>query len=314
MSDVQSAGLFLARELEQKLPKLYEKKYPQYWGAEGMFHLASPTLERGTASVTESIIEGRGEALPMVEYNTSFPTNTVGIQEASFKVMDFVSSIDYTLLELWAAEKAGKDVVSAKLRQAYKTMQERMHRHVVFGNSRYGHQGLISNSLVANITSTYNPNTSTWQQDLDFFRANMADLADSTNGTAQTGYVAIPPKLRFKLASTYQAGDSGATVLQALMNNFGVENGGFLKGIVGLNECRHSELEREGVNVAGTNLDRAMFIPDTEDYMERLYYPLVQLPAERRDTVFRVILIQGTSEIISHYPKEARYVSFTRML
>ena len=314
MSDVNSAGIYLSRELEHRLPKLYEKKYPQYWAAEGMFHKSSATLEQGAASVTEQIIEGRGEALPLTDYNTDFPTNQVAINETYFKVIDFVTRINYTILELWAAEKAGKDIVSLRLNQAYKTMQERIHRHAVFGNARYNHQGLFSSSLVTNTISAYNPNTSTWQQDLDFFRSAMSDLADSVNNTAQTGYVLIPPKLRFKLASTYQTGDSGATVLAALMENFGVANGGFLKGIIGANECRAVELEREGVNAAGSNLDRIMFIPDSEDYAERLYYPVFQTAPELKDLQYQVILVQGTSEIIFHLPKEARYYSFTRML
>jgi hypothetical protein len=314
MSDVQNAGIFLARELEQKLPTVYEQKFPQYWAAEGMFHQASATLERGAASVTETIIEGRGEALPLAEYNSSFPTNEVASADTTFKVIDFVTTIEYTFQQLWAAEKAGKDLVGLKLRQAYKTMQEKIHRHAVFGNSKYGHQGLFGNNLVTTIASAYNPNTSTWQQDLDFFRAQLSDLADSINNTAQTGYILISPKLRFKLASTYQTGDSGATVLQALMQNFGIENGGFLKGIIGANECRAAELELNGVQIAGTNLDRVVFVPDTQDYMERLYYPVIQEAPQLRDLSYRVFLLQGTSEIIAHYPKEARYVTHTRML
>jgi hypothetical protein len=279
-----------------------------------MYHKASATLERGTASVTEQIIEGRGEALPLTDYNTDFPTNQVAINEASFKVIDFVTRINYTILELWAAEKAGKDIVSLRLNQAYKTMQERMHRHAVFGNTRYNHTGLFGSAAVTNVISAYNPNTATWQQDLDFFRTQLSDLADSINNTAQTGYIMIPPKLRFKLASTYQTGDSGATVMQALMDNFGTANGGFLKGIIGANECRAVELEREGINAAGANLDRIVFIPDSEDYSERLYYPVFVTAPEIKDLQWQIILVQGTTEQIFHLPKEARYVSVTKML
>lgn len=314
MSDVQSAGIFLSRELEQKLPKVYGQKFPQFWAAEGMYHQANGTLERGTASVVESIENGRGEALPLVDYQSNFPTNEVGQAESTFKVIDFVTSVEYTILQLWAAEKAGKDIVSMKINRAYKTMQERIHRHAVFGSAKYGHKGLFSNPGTQNVASAYNPNTSTWQQDLDFFRNQLADLADSVNNVSQTAYLLIPPKLRFKLASTYQTGDSGATVLQALLDNFGTANGGFLKGIIGVNECRAVELEREGVNIVGTNLDRIVMLPDTADFAERLYYPMTPLPLERDGTTFRSLFIQGTSEAIFHYPREARYVSFTRML
>lgn len=314
MSDVNSAGVYLSRQLEMVIPTLFEKKYPALWAAEGKYHNAQANLGKSKTSIIERIIEQRGEALPLTEFNTDYPGVEVGISETSFKVQDFVTSVPYSLKELWASEETDTDIVGLKLRTAYDVMQERIHRNAVFGNPRYSQSGLFSNPSVSNVISPYNPNTATWQQHLDFFAQQLSDIADVNNNTANVGSILIPPKLRFKLASIYQNGDSGATVMQALMDNFGTQSGGFLTGIFPCNECRASELEREGVNIAGSNLDRVVFIPEDLKFASRHFYPVFTSEPQLRDMHYRIFLIQGSSEMVIHYPKEIRYVSFTRVI
>ena len=62
-ADIANAGNYLNRELEQKMPGIYEKKYAQLWAEEGEIITSSGTLQEGTTTVLEEIVETVGEAM-----------------------------------------------------------------------------------------------------------------------------------------------------------------------------------------------------------------------------------------------------------
>lgn len=311
--DINTAGMFLRRELEQKLPKVYEKKYTNLWADQGLYLPASPTLELGTEFITEEILESVGRADEVTEIAMDGNTVSVSASEARFNVHVFRANYNYSVLKLHAAQKAGKDINGRHAAAADRAIRQRVHDLAVFGSAKRQSAGLFNNPLVPVEATAYNANTATFQQHVDFV-ANICSTVEDRNAlTSSIGYLFVPNKLLYKWKQTYQT-NAGNTVYEALMNNFGEQNGGTIKQIVGVNECRVSELIANGVLAPGATTDRVVFMSADPDVVERIYYPPITMPPQLYDMNYRVITFMATSQTIMHLPEANAYVNIPQVL
>jgi hypothetical protein len=312
-SDIANAGSFLERELLQRLPRVYEKRYASLWAEEGMYLIIGGSLEEYAETIEAEILETVGEAEEYSDMSGDIPVVSSSITTENFNVHIFAVATSHSILKLSASQKAGRNVQAIDLVAVDRALRQKVHKVAVFGDKKRGSEGFFNNSKVPTTASSYNPNTATWQDHLDFYADTMAAIADRNELTESTAWILLPNKLRSKLGTTYQNGDSGKSVLEAIMENFGTSGGGTLKGIVRLNESRADILERFGVHPVGTNKDRIVFVPENEDVVERLGDSPQYMPPQLVDMNYKTVFFHRTSETMVHYPDAMEYVDVARV-
>ncbi|MGL5076888.1 MAG: major capsid family protein [Waterburya sp.] len=312
--DIASAGMFLQRELEQKLTKVYEKKYANLWAEQGQYLTARPDLQLGAEFITEEVIESVGRADEISELAMDGSTVSVSATEFRFNTHVFATSYNYSILKLNAARFAKKDINARLAVAADRAIRQRIHDLAVFGSTKRQSSGLFNDANVPVEATSYNPNTATFQQHIDFVAQICSNVEDRNSLTENVGTLLVPNKLLYRWKQQYQSNDSGKTVYSAIMDNFGSGSGGSITTIAGVNECKSSELIANGVLPVGSVLDRVIFLPSDPDAVERLYYPPMTLAPQLNGMNFRVITFAGTSQTIIHTPQALAYVNIPTVL
>jgi hypothetical protein len=298
-SDIKNAGSFLSRELKQILPNVYEKKYAPLWAEQGMYIPAAPTLEEGVESISEEIVESVGEAVELSDLTDDFPTSSSSIREFDFNAHTFIAGYSYTVLQLKAWERAGRNISAQRIAATDRALRQKVHELALFGSKKRGSKGLYNNPDVPVGASGYNPNTSSWQDDIDFIAETISLIQDRNELTEDIGLILVPNKLRRKWTTKYQSQDSGKTVIQAIEENHNIM-------IAAVNESRADILNKYGILPDATK-DRLIFLPQSSDALERLYFPPGYMPPQLIGMSYKVCAYIGSSETIVHYPEAMQY-------
>lgn len=311
-TDAPGAGMFLSRQLEQRFSMVFEPRYPQYWAEEGMYFPATADLEVGAEALIEETADSSGGTAFLSDTADDFPLVDASISEKSFKTYSLVAGAGWTVEELNKDAKAGRNIRLHRMNALKRSFAERIHNLSVFGDSDRGYTGLLSSTDVPLNSSSYNPNTASFQDHIDFFTEEYTAVRASTNLVAFPDTVLIPEKLRAKWASTVLSG-TNISVLSFIMDNYGQSAGGSLRRIVTVNEVQSSFLEDNGVHAASTNKDRMMILPADPQAVERKFYAMNYLEPQLRGLKWIVPAYCGSSEVIFHYPDSCRYTDFAKV-
>ena len=307
----RQAGNFLGRQLEQKLPKLYEKKFPRKWAYEGAYLPAIPDLEMGAETLVEETITETGEASIYSDLTDDIATAEIVTEEFDFRAVCVVSCIKYSVLQLLKAQKAGRDIRTRKLGAGMRSIAERIHRLAVFGSAKHGMQGMFNSRNIPKDISSYDPNTATFDDHLDFAVDNMTRVENDSNNTEGVRTIMLPTNVRKQWAKSRTGGTSDS-VIKYLFENFGTQAGGTLQNIVTINEARSDQLEQQGVLTPGSNQDLIFFSSQDPESLERHFYPIDQLEPQLHGMTYKVYMFGGTSEMVDHYPEGNLEVLITK--
>lgn len=315
--DILLAGSFLERQLLQALPTVYNKSYAPLWAEEGDIIPVVGQLQDYAHDVESRFIEGTGKALEYVDRTNDIPIVSRAIGSDRHTVHMFSIATEHSIRELAAMRQLDKDIPNNASELAYvnRALRQSVHELLVYGSAQRSRTGLINNINVPTTLSGYNPNTTTFQQDVDFISNQLTAIQDrNTLAGGSTGYILLTNKLRAKYARTYELGGGGRSVLEAIIANFGTATGGTLKGFKAVNEVRATFLERFGVKPVGANQERMVFIPDDSEAIQRLAGASDFLQPQPVDLRFRTIHFLTTTETIIIHPQSLQYVDFTQML
>jgi hypothetical protein len=311
---INQAANFFSRELEQKLPKIWEQQYANLWAENGLYLPAPSVLEEGTTSISEEVMESVGRAQEISDLTDDIPTVSVSIAEAQFKVHHFALAYHYSILELAREAKAGRSLQTQRIKAVDRGLRQRVNDLLLFGDKKRGSQGLYNLNGIPLSATAYNPNTATWVQHIDFFVNLLGGVQDRNQLSAGISYVMTSYKHTLKLKTTYQSNDSGKTAYDAIMDIFGTQAGGTLKGIIGVNESKAAILEAKGIKAAGTNLDRIVCMPQDSEVLSYARFAPNYLEPERRSMNFKVAAYVGCSELIVHEPEAMQYADIPTVL
>lgn len=302
-------GTFLARQLEQILPKTYEKRYPRLWAEEGLYVPAVGDLEQGAQTIIEEAVTDIGEAAIYAPGSTDIPYAEVQIAETPYKAVCIVNAFKYGYIEMKRAAKAGKPIDDLRAMAADKVLRQRVHRVACFGSSKHAMTGIYNDANVAVVASSYDADGGavTAQDHVDFVRDQISKIENDSNLTEDVTTILVPPKV-YHIWQSVEMPGSGDSVLKFILDNYGTAVGGMLRNIVKANECRADQLEAYGVKSAGTNEDRLLFISSNPDTIERHFYPKETLPTQLIGMDYCTYQHCGTSEAIVHYPNGMLYV------
>ncbi|MEM9541761.1 MAG: major capsid family protein [Cyanobacteria bacterium P01_E01_bin.42] len=315
-TDAAKAGTFLTRQLEQLLPKLYEKKYPNLWAAKGEYLPATGDLEEGAETVVAEVLSSVGEAKILSPDSDDIPMVQVGLEEDKFKAFCIVIGFQYSVPELKKAAKAGRLIRTTRMNASNRAMQEKVHKLAVFGSAKHGASGFFNNPHVPVIDSTYNaadPAT-TAQDHIDFISDVITSVQSGSNLTEGIATIGVPIKLHNIWRKALIPGTSD-TVLDHVLDTFGdPRTNGTLRQIVPLNETQSSLLEKHGVHAQGTDKDRLIFAPADPEAISRKFYPAIYMEPQLQLLNWTTIGYCGTTETICEYPLSMRYVDIPKVL
>jgi len=299
---LQKAQQYLEGELEQRLPEIYEQKYAPLWAEEGMYIPAASSLEEGTTEIKEELFEAVGKAAQTDLFSGDIPVVQTSINEETYQVHMFALAYAYNIIGLARDAKAGRPLNMKRVLYVDRGLRQATHELILFGNKKRGTTGLYNNASVPVATTTYNPNTATWQQHLDFFTEKLTDVMVNNFLSAGTDYVLTSYRHIQKLKTTYQSADSGLSAYEAIMKTNDI------KGLIGVNESSAPLLERFGIQAAGTDFDRMIFMPEDANVISHARFAPNFLEPERRELNYKVVAYSGCSELIITAPTEMLYV------
>lgn len=313
MTGITNYSDFLFKQLEQKLPGILTRKYPNLPFANGQYIPAMADLAVGAQYLTKEVMESFGEALIYSETSSDIPMVSTSVDERGYRSVTFAAGVRWSQDELEKAQYANVDVVSRRTQFIPRVFDEAIQKFLLVGSAKHGITGFFNNAQVPSTNNSYNGNTGTADDALDFVYGIMSGTPITTNLTAGIAYLLVPEKLRLKWARL-KITNTNVSVLAQILQDYGVANGGTLRGVIGLNECRSDILESYGRNAAGTNKDLVMALPVDPMACSRSFNARRPTPLEGpTDMVYKQYYMQGVSEVRFDYPYEFQYQNIVKM-
>lgn len=308
-----TAGLWLSRFLEQKLPIVLEKRYPELVFSNGRFLPENADLNAGADSVVVEMLSEYGEAA--VEGDTdSIPLAEISVSEDRGKVVAVMAGYSYSLREADASEQAARNgqlatnLSERRMVRAVRMIEEKSHRLGAYGDSRRGLKGVLSDSSVPVANSTFNPYTSTSQQDaIDWFSSFVTDIRVDSELIESPNLALVPEELYRKWATTFRSANSDSTVLESILK----ANPSILS-IQPYQEGRSANLEKYGVMAGGTNKDRMLIYNLNPENLFRRVSAIRSVPLQLRGLRYEGFFYKAVSDVMFEYPLSARYVDYPK--
>lgn len=321
-----TAGLFLARRLEQLLPGVLTKRYRKLMFSDGMIVPTMPDLEVGAQEVVRESVSETGTARLLADNSNDIPLSNISTGEDKYPVFMVASAIGWTFQQTRAIEKAGSaDMVSSRrVSVVNRLIEEKDNRFAAFGDTSLGLTGFVNDPAVVPNDTTFNPYTASPDDLAEFFMDQLAPVVRSSNSAEIPGDVLVSIDMDLLISGTRMT-DGTQTVKSYVLNN-----NDYITSIKGVPEVGFQFLEDNGVLASGTNKDRVIFYPferlsgmeqvdDGEDGIvdatpevcERHVEPLQQFPVEwheRRDGKYIIPFFKCSTPTIINYTDAMRYV------
>lgn len=301
-------GLFLARQLEQRLPQIYEQRYPDLWAVNGEIIPSTGDLEEGADTIVAEFIETMGEAAFMSDQADDIPMVDVAIGEDKYPVLAPITAFSYTVMQLNAAIKAGRNLTTIKEMSAKRAIDEKGHKFAVYGSTKHKAPGLLNNTAVPLVDSTFDADAPGVTADdlVDFFATQLNKVATSSQQVEAVDTILVSDNLRKQLVTKRLAGTSDSA-LTYLLNNYGTATGGSLRRIIAKNELTPALLAQYGVRPDATK-ERIVFMPSNPNAVQRHFSLMTMMEPQLHGTKFLVPCYNYVSPTIFHYPGSCLYV------
>lgn len=306
---ISEAGVFLARQLEMLLPKVYSKKYPALKFANGSMLPASAELDAGVDSVVEQLMSTTGNASDdsgdMID---DIPLADASVSEQKYPVVCKPIAIRYTVRELAAAQKGGRNIRGMREMAARRAIEESMNKLAAYGDAKRGIVGMLNDPNVPVVDSTTDLYSSATTPDalLEFLSNQVSKVVADSFQTEEPTTMAVPVRL-YERISTRRVTDTNTTVLE-----FFLRNSPYISEIVPCNELSNAQMVANGALPSNSTKDAILIYPKNPEAVQRLYEGLVFLPPEIRGLHFLVIAYQCSTGAIWHYPKSALTITYPR--
>lgn len=311
-------GEYLHRALQQKLVKVLLTKRKKLQFENGTLIPTIPDLELGAREVVQDQISEHGEAALMSNEASDIPLVEISASENNYRVVKAMAAFSISYDEEATATMALKngityDVRGLKQATATRVIGERLNNFAAYGSPNLGATGLVNDSNVTLIDSSFDPYdaSSTAENIADFILEELTAIASSTNNVEDPTDLIVSTDF-WGLCRRKRIEWTGVSVLDFIkerVNDSEVPNG--IQNIYPRPELLSASLEGNGVQSTGTNKDRFILYPRSEETVERHNRLTEMLPFDFTEVRNgrRIYPMQGCStETIIKYPGAFRYV------
>lgn len=200
-----------------------------------------------------------------------------------------------------------------------KEIAKRLNRFAAIGEPVLGQTGLYTNSKVSVTNSSFNPNSATFDQWVEFLVTTILNAGLSADGETimQPTTVLMPPKMMVKAQSVTNATDTKTSAIQAAGQRLGINIGAdyFVRSPYGASAI----LEKYSAMPSGTNKDRIVVYAKSDTVLSRrVENPIAQLvdedflaPTQGLTRIFPFFSCSSATQI--HDPAGVKYIDVTKV-
>lgn len=297
---------FLARQLEQRLPTIYAKRYPDLWGINGEIIPSTGDIEEGAESIIAEFIAQVGEASLMSDVAGDLPLVDISVSEDKYPIVAPVTAFTYSVMQLNSAMKANRNLTEMKGIAAKRAIDEKGHKVAIYGSTKHKMPGLLNNDAVPLVDTSFNVATASADELVDFVATQLNRVTTSSQQIESVDTILVSDSMRKAMVTKRLSGTSDS-VLTYLLANYGASTGGSLRRILAKNELAPALLAEFGVRADATK-ERMVFMPSNPDAVQRHFSLITMMEPQAHGVNFLVPCYNYISPTIMHYPGSLLYV------
>jgi len=212
---------FFAGQLQQVMPKIYEKRYPELKATQLI--PVSTELSPGAESYVYRQFDAVGVAKFIANYADDAPMVDIAGVEIAARIKGISDAYGYSVQDIRAAAMAGLNLESRKAASARKAIEYKLDTVAWFGDAARGIPGLLTNPNITGSVAADDASTSStlWSaKTSDEILTDVTGLINSvpilTNGVENVNVVLMPISQFALISTTKVSSYSDKTILEWL--------------------------------------------------------------------------------------------------
>lgn len=319
---VEQAGLYLYRDLEQRLPNLIEPRRRELPFESGVDIPTMTDLDPGAYEIVSTVINDVGDAKILADGAFDFPLVDASASEDRYRVLMAVAGfhIDFQSerREAYASANSTSRLrvrqYDQKMKTCIRAIQEKRNRIAAFGDSKLNFTGLLNNANVTLNNSSFDPYAvgTTALVLKDFFINEVQDFYSNSNDVFFPSVGLVSNEMYFRLITLIMP-NTETTVKDHIEKALSDE--GMKFEIRKRQECGSAKLEAAGVQAGATNKDRIVLYSLDPEVLERHIEMIQMVPQKYVEThgLKTIYPMFGcTSPVIINYPGAFTYIDVAK--
>jgi len=295
---MDTAGLFLERQLEYIRPQVFEIQY-----ADIKYSTILPvTSEAGTGAQTFTyrIMDSTGEFRLLADAASDLPRADISQVEKSINIRSFGGSFGYTVQELRAAQMANIALEQRRAAAVRRAYEEKVESVALFGESTVNLAGFFNNSSVDIVAADkwFTTSSVTAQEMNELLNYGVSAIINGSKMKEQPDTILLGYEDYNKVSTTRNSDSSDVTVLEYFLRT-----NPYIRNVEPINQLT------KGNNGGKLNTSRmVVYKRDPEKVQLHIPQPLELFPAQQRGLEFIVPAHARVGGVALYYPKSVIYV------
>jgi hypothetical protein len=295
---MDTAGLFLERQLEYIRPQVFEIQY-----ADIKYSTILPvTSEAGTGAQTFTyrIMDSTGEFRLLADAASDLPRADISQVEKSINIRSFGGSFGYTVQELRAAQMANIALEQRRAAAVRRAYEEKVESVALFGESTVNLAGFFNNSSVDIVAADkwFTTAAVTAQEMNELLNYGVSAIINGSKMKEQPDTILLGYEDYNKVSTTRNSDSSDVTVLEYFLRT-----NPYIRNVEPINQLT------KGNNGGKLNTSRmVVYKRDPEKVQLHIPQPLELFPAQQRGLEFIVPAHARVGGVALYYPKSVIYV------
>lgn len=295
---MDTAGLFLQRQLEFIRPQVFEIQY-----ADIKYSTILPVTSEagpGAQTFTYRIMDSTGEFRLLADAASDLPRADISQVEKSINIRSFGGSFGYTVQELRAAQMANIALEQRRAAAVRRAYEEKVESVALFGESTVALAGFFNNSAVDIVAADkwFTTASVTAQEMIELLNYGVSAIINGSKMKEQPDTILLGYEDYNKVSTTRNSDSSDVTVLEYFLRT-----NPYIRNVEPINQLT------KGNNGGKLNTSRmVVYKRDPEKVQLHIPQPLELFPAQQRGLEFIVPAHARVGGVALYYPKSVIYV------
>jgi hypothetical protein len=299
--DNAAPGIFLQRELEHILPKVFEKKYAEI--PYSRILPVSNEVPEGADTYKYDIYDAVGEFDLVSDYANDLPTSDVKRGEITQNIRNFAGSFTYSTEEIRKAQFAKVSLEQRKADSVRDSYERRINQTALFGYPGTGLRGFFNHPIVDKIVVTGSANDSwfdgsaiTPDQMLAILNEGITYQVNASKMVERPDTMLLPYSVYRKVSVTPRSTTSDTTVLEYFLRT-----NPYITQVEPINEL-------DPANGPLTTPRIVVYKRDPDKLQFHVPMPLKFHPPQPKSLAWTVPAEAKIAGVALYYPKSVTYV------
>jgi hypothetical protein len=296
---LDDAGMFLARELEHILARLFEVEYADIKYAQVL--PISSEIGPGASSYTYRVFDKQGSMKVIGDKASDLPRADILRKEITHPVRSLGASFAYTVQETRAASMVpGLNLEQRRANAVRRVYEEKVQEIAFFGDAASGMAGFFNNSYVDRTTASkwFTTPGITTDEMLQLLNEGPTNIVNNSNMREMPDTILLPYTAYKVISTTPRSDVSDTTVLE-----FFLRTNPYIQAVEPINQL---DASKSGAALAK---DRLVVYNRNPDKLQlHIAQPLEFFPPVRDNLEYTVAAHARIGGVSLYYPKSAFYL------